>query len=342
MNYPFDLQTVWFLLVGVMLTGYAVLDGFDLGVGALHLRAKGDHERRMLLNAIGPVWDGNEVWLIVGGGALFAAFPQVYATVFSGLYLPFYLLLMGIIFRAVALEFRSKLDSPGWRQGWDVAFSVASMLMPLLMGVALGNIVIGLPIDGRHQYIGGFFNLLTPYPLIVGVTTLAMFMLHGAIYLVLKTEGPLQAKAKQWVWSSMIFFFVMYGVLTLATFVFAPHMAASIRDNPWLFLLPLANILALANVPREIFHKREMNAFLSSSASIVALLGLFGLGMYPRLTPSSLGSDLDLTIRNASSSNATLGIMFTMVLIGMPFVLAYTIAIYWVFRGKVRKEALHY
>lgn len=342
MNYPLDLQVVWFILVGVLLTGYALLDGFDLGVGALHLFSKGDQERRIMLNSIGPVWDGNEVWLLVGGGALFAAFPQVYATVFSGFYLPLYLLLLGIIFRAVAIEFRSKVDSPKWRQGWDVAFSVASILIPILMGVALGNIIIGIPIDGAHVYQGGFFNLLMPYPLIIGITTLAVFMLHGAIYVVMKTDGEMQARAKTWVWGTMIFCFIMYALATIGTFIFAPQMADVIRTNPWLILLPIANVLALANVPRMIYHKKETLAFASSCVSIAMLLALFGLGMFPKMVPSNMGEAFDLTIRNASSSQATLAVMFTIALIGMPFVIAYTIAIYWVFRGKVRVESLHY
>src|SRR5512140_3278766 len=176
-----DLNTVWFLLIGVLFTGYAMLDGFDLGVGALHLFTNDDQERRLMLNAIGPVWDGNEVWLVTGGGALFAAFPNVYATVFSGFYLAFVFLLVALIFRAVAIEFRSKQPMRWWRQMWDVGFSLGSILSSLLIGIAMGNIAWGVPLDSRHEFLGGFTDLLHPYALLVGVTTLALFMMHGAI-----------------------------------------------------------------------------------------------------------------------------------------------------------------
>jgi len=342
MNYPIDLNTAWFLLVGVLLSGYAILDGFDLGTGALLLFAKKDQDRRILLNAIGPVWDGNEVWLVVGGGALFAAFPEVYATVFSGFYLPFMLLLVALIFRAIAIEFRSKEESPRWRNFWDTSFCVASIVISLLMGVALGNIVLGIPVGRGFEYEGGFFNLLNPYSLILGVTVVSLFMMHGAIYLVMKTEGELRDMVRGWMRNSMIFFGVSYGALTIATFIFAPQMAAKIREMPWLFLLPLASLLAIANIPREVTAGRDGRAFLSSCVSIVLLMSLFGLGLYPNLVPSISNPEWTLNIRNAASSEASLTTMFSIVLIGMPFVLAYTIAIYWVFRGKVKLDQLHY
>lgn len=342
MNYPFDLHVTWFLLIGILLAGYAILDGFDLGVGSLLLFSKGDTNRRILLNSIGPVWDGNEVWLVVSGGALFAAFPDVYATVFSGFYLPLMLLLAGLIFRAVAIEFRSKEPSPRWRSFWDTSFCVASVVIALLMGVALGNIVLGVPVGSDKEYAGGFINLLNPYSLILGVTTVALFAMHGAIYLVMKTEGELQAQAKGWVKSAMIFFGVCYGALTIATFVFAPHMADKIRQEPWLFLLPLVSLLAIANVPREMSKGREQRAFLFSCLSIVFLLSLFGLGMFPNLVPSTMNPAYTLTAFNSAASEATLTTMLSIALLGMPFVLTYTIAIYSVFRGKVNTGHLHY
>lgn len=342
MNYPFDLQTAWFLLVGILITGYAILDGFDLGVGSLLLFAKKDQDRRIMLNSIGPVWDGNEVWLIVGGGALFAAFPHVYATVFSGFYLPFMLLLVGLIFRAVAIEFRSKEESPKWRNFWDTSFCIASILIALLMGVALGNIVVGIPLGPDMNYQGGFFNLLNPYSLILGVTTVALFMMHGSIYLAMKTEGDLHTMVRGWIKNAMIFFGVCYGAITIATFIFAPQMAEKIRNSPWLFLIPLASLLAIANIPREVTAGRDGRAFVSSSVSIALLLALFGLGLYPTIVPSNPSPEFSLTIRNASSSEASLTTMFTIALCGMPFVLAYTSAIYWVFRGKVQTQNMHY
>jgi len=342
-HYPFDLPTAWFILIGVLLTGYAILDGFDLGAGALHLFSKNDHDRRVILNAIGPVWDGNEVWLLTGGGALFAAFPNVYASAFSGFYTAFMLVLMGIIFRAVAIEFRSKEDSPRWRGFWDKAFAIASISLSVLMGVALGNLVIGVPVDARGEYAGSFWTLLShPYPIIVGLTTLAMFMLHGSIYLVLKTGGEFHKQVRQWVRNSMIFYFVMYAILTVTTFIFAPQMAARFQSMPFLIILPILNILALANVPREIHHGRDFLAFLSSCFSIVANLTLFGIGMFPNMLPSNPRPENSLTVLNSASSTASLTIMMTIAIIGVPFVLAYTAGIYWVFRGKVDEKHMHY
>jgi cytochrome d ubiquinol oxidase subunit II len=340
---PYDhLPVIWFLLLGLLFIGYAILDGFDLGVGALLLRTKTDVDRRILLNAIGPVWDGNEVWLVVGGGALFAAFPNVYATIFSGFYLPFILLLVGLIFRAVAIEFRSKKDSKVWRQSWDVSFCLASTVIGFLAGVALGNIALGVPIGKDGEYTGGFLNLLNPYAVISGLTAVALFMMHGSIYLVMKTEGEVQAQARAWVKSSMIFFGLMYAILTMATFLFAPHMATKIQQTPILFAFPLMTLFFIANIPREISRGKEMNAFVSSCLSIASLLALFGLGLYPDVVLSRPNPENSLTIYNSSATHIALTNMFTIVLIGLPFVLSYTITIYWVFRGKVRVESLHY
>ena len=337
-----DLNTTWFVLLGVLFTGYAMLDGFDLGVGALHLFAKKDEERRVLLNAIGPVWDGNEVWLVTGGGALFAAFPMVYATVFSGFYLAFVLLLVALIFRAVAIEFRSKQPMRWWRQMWDVGFSAGSVLSSLLIGVAMGNIAWGVPLDARGEYAGTFFDLLRPYPLLLGITTVALFSMHGAIYAVMKTEGELHEKLRGWVNNAIIFFIICYAVTTMATLIYVPHMAARVRGNPWLFSVAVLNMLAIANIPREIHHGRDGRAFISSCVAMIALMGLFGLEMYPNLVLSNPDPALSLTIHNAASSPKTLAIMLTIALIGVPIVLAYTVSIYWIFRGKVRLNSMSY
>ena len=337
-----DLPTIWFLLVGALLIGYAILDGFDLGVGALHLFTRTDEERRVLLNAIGPVWDGNEVWLVTGGGALFAAFPEVYASVFSGFYLAFMALLAALIFRAVAIEFRSKQPAKWWRQLWDVSFSVSSILCSVLIGVVLGNIARGVPLDARHEYTGSFFDLLNPYAVLIGLTTLALFMMHGAIYLVMKTEGALHDKARWWVNRTMIGFIICYGITTMATLLYVPHMGEPFKARPWLFLLPMLNLLAVANVPREIYYGRDFRAFVSSCTAIAALLALVGVGIYPNLVISPLSPAHSLTIYNAASSPKTLGIMLTIAGLGMPVVIAYTVSIYWIFRGKVRLGSTSY
>jgi cytochrome d ubiquinol oxidase subunit II len=337
-----DLNVTWFILVGVLLTGYAILDGFDLGVGALHLLVKGDMNRRIMLNSIGPVWDGNEVWLVTGGGALFAAFPHVYATVFSGFYTAFMLLLFMIIFRAVAIEFRSKRETASWRNAWDIAFSVSSLLIALLMGVALGNMIIGIPIRPDMETTVTLLDLLNPYAIMVGITTVALFMMHGAIYVVMKTEGELQETIKGWVNNTIIFFVICYVTVTMATLIFVPGMIDHIKDYPLLFVVALLNMLAIANIPREIFHKRYGRAFLSSCVNIAALMGLFAIGIFPNLVLSNPDPQNSLNIYNAASSQKTLSIMLTIALIGMPFVIAYTISIYWIFRGKVKIDQMSY
>jgi cytochrome d ubiquinol oxidase subunit II len=336
-----DLNTVWFILIGVLFTGYAMLDGFDLGVGALHLFTRGDDERRLMLNTIGPVWDGNEVWLVTGGGALFAAFPNVYATVFSGFYLAFVLLLVGLIFRAVAIEFRSKQPMRWWRQMWDIGFSAGSIGSSFLIGIAMGNIAWGIPLDARGEFAGTFWSLLHPYALLLGLTTVALFMMHGAIYALMKTEGPLHDRLRGWIQNCMIFFILCYAVTTMATLLYVPHMAVRMRAHPWLFSIALANMLAIANIPREIHHGRDRWAFVSSAAAMAALMGLFGMEMYPNLVLSN-PETAHLTIYNAASSPKTLGIMLTIAIIGLPIVLAYTVSIYWVFRGKVKLDRMSY
>src|SRR5271170_4607324 len=276
----FDLNTIWFILVGVLFTGYAMLDGFDLGIGALHLFTKDDNERRILLNSIGPVWDGNEVWLVTGGGALFAAFPDVYATVFSGFYLALMLLLASLIFRAVAIEFRSKQPMRWWRQMWDIGFAGGSIVSSLLIGTALGNIAWGVPVDDNGEFAGTFLGLLTPYPLLVGVTTVALFMMHGAIYGVMKTEGELHDKLRRWAMNAIIFLVICASTTPMATLLYVPHITARVHDNPWLFSLVLVNMLAIANIPREFHHNRDWFAFLSSCAAILSLMVLFALNIF--------------------------------------------------------------
>jgi cytochrome d ubiquinol oxidase subunit II len=336
MDFSFDLNTIWFALVGVLFTGYAILDGFDLGVGALHLLTKTDTERRLMINSIGPVWDGNEVWLVTGGGALFAAFPEVYATSFSGFYMAMMLLLVGLIFRAVAIDFRSKQPSRRWRQFWDISFSVSSILSGFLIGVALGNIAWGIPLDAAKEFAGSFRGLLHPYPIMVGITTVALFMMHGAIYAVMKTEDKLHGKIRGWINPSIIFFIICYAITTLATLLYIPHMTANLRAIPGLIILPILNMLAIANIPREIHHGRDFRAFLSSCAAMAALLALFGIGMFPNLIISNPVVANSLHIYNAASSAKTLKIMLIIAIMGMPMVIAYTISIYWIFRGKVK------
>ncbi len=337
-----DLNVIWFILIGVLFAGYAILDGFDLGVGALHLFVKDDMDRRLMINSIGPVWDGNEVWLVTGGGALFAAFPNVYAGVFSGLYNALMLLLAVLIFRAVAIEFRSKKESRRWRRSWDVAFSMSSVFIALLMGVALGNVIQGLPVDDKGDIYISLIQLLNPYALLVGVTTVSLFAMHGSIYSYMKTEDNLQEKIKGWINPLIITFVILYVLTTLTTLMYFPHMTDNLKEYPAFVVVAILNALAIANIPREIHHNRAFRAFLSSCASILALIALFALGIFPNIVLSSLDPANSLTIYSAASSQKTLSIMLTMALIGIPFVLAYTIGIYWVFRGKVKIDSMSY
>lgn len=331
-----DLQVLWFGLLGVLLAGYAVLDGFDLGVGTLYPFTRGDGERRVLLNAIGPVWDGNEVWLVTFGGALFAAFPHAYAAAFSAFYTPLMALILALIFRAVAIEFRSRHPAPAWRTTWDVAFFLASAVSPVVFGAAVGNLMLGLPLDGQGNAQMPLLGLLAPYPVLVGLLSLSLFTLHGAVWLLIKTEGELQEKVRRWVWTASGVFFVLYFFTTTFTLVRVPRATANLEAAPWAWLIVGVNVLAAANVPRAAFRRRHGEAFLSSALTIVALVCLFGLAQWPNLITSTVSPELSITVRNGSSTPATLRNMAIIAALGMPFVLGYTGLVYWVFRGKVR------
>ena len=331
-----DLHVTWVLLLGVLLAGYAVLDGFDFGVGILHPLAKTDHERRLFINSIGPIWDGNEVWLVVFGGALFAAFPEAYATVFSGFYLAFMLLLFALIFRAVSIEFRSKMKSTAWRRAWDTGFFLSSLTASLLFGVAVGNGMVGIPLDKRGVFIGSFFDLLNPYALLAGLVTVAMFAMHGAIYLCLKLpHGEARDRVRGWMWHTWGVFLVLYILGTMYTLVAFPRATSNFKQWPWAAAVVLVNVLAIANIPRSVHLDRPVQAFLSSTLTILCLVFLFGMALFPNLVTASNNPANSLTLYNAASSDGTLRTMFLIVLIGLPFVLAYTTAVYWTFRGRV-------
>ena len=331
-----DFNLLWFILLAVLLIGYAILDGFDLGVGIIYLFIRGDTNRRLALNSIGPLWDGNEVWLVTFGGALFAAFPEAYATIFSAFYLPFMLLLFALIFRAVSIEFRSKQQSKLWRGVWDFGFSAASTLATFLFGVAVGNSMIGIPLDGSYEFIGTFVHLLNPYSICVGLLAVASFAMHGSIYLYLKTEGELQERVHGWMWRTFGMFIVMYMITTIWTLVEVPRATANFRDYPWAWIVVVLNVLAIANVPRMIHKGSPGWAFISSCCTIAAFVFLLCVGLYPNLATSNPLPQNSLDIYNAASSQKTLGIMALIAVLGMPFVLTYTTIIYWTFRGKVQ------
>jgi cytochrome bd ubiquinol oxidase subunit I len=337
-----DIHIFWFVVLGILLAGYAVLDGFDLGVGILHLTVRTDQERRLFLNAIGPLWDGNEVWLVTFGGALFAAFPKAYATAFSGFYVPFMGLLFALIFRGVSMEFRSKRDSVRWRKAWDVAFFVSSFSATALFGIAVGNAIQGIPIAEDQEFYATLKVLLRPYPLLVGAFSVATCAMHGAIYLVLKTEGGLQQKLIRWVWRTFGAFITLYMLTTIITLVQSPEVTRHFKEWPIAWVVVMLNVLAIANIPRALFHGKPGTAFVSSSATILALTFLFGIALFPNLLVSNIDPKFSLTIYNASSSIKTLNIMKLFAIIGFPLVATYTGIVYWVFRGKVKIGPMSY
>jgi cytochrome d ubiquinol oxidase subunit II len=331
-----DLNAVWFALLSVLLGGYAVLDGFDLGVGILHPLARTDRERRVFMNAIGPIWDGNEVWLVTFGGALFAAFPMAYATVFSGFYTAFMLLLFALIFRAVSIEFRGKVHSQGWRTAWDWGFFSSSLLASLLFGVAIGNAMIGIPLDERFVFNGSLFDLLTPFPLMVGVAVVVTFAMHGAMYLYLKVpDEALRNRIREWMWHAWGLFLVFYILGTIYTLLNIPRAADNVRAFPGAAAVVAVSVLAIANIPRSIYLHRPFQAFFSSSLALLSLVALVSLVLWPNLVTASNNPANSLTIYRAASSQKTLWIMFLIAAIGMPFVITYTAVIYWTFRGRV-------
>ena len=338
-----ELQFVWFSIFVVLATGYAILDGFDLGVGMLHLFSKEDEERRIMLNSIGPVWDGNEVWLVTAGGALFAGFPAVYAVLCSAFYVPVMVLLTGIIFRAVAIEVRSKRPMAWWRWTWDFLFSFASFLIALALGAAVGNLIRGIPLDANQEFIGDLNSLLHPYAILIGIFTVVLFFMHGTIYVLMKTEGAFHDKMRLWVNPSIITYIICYATVTMATLIYMPHMVDAIKERPIFFLVALLNMLAIANIPREIHLGRDGRAFACSCLNIVFLMMLYALGSYPNVVRAiNDPQGLSLTIYNSSSSEMTLGILLIIALVGMPMVLAYTFAIYWIFHGKVKLDSTSY
>lgn len=338
MDYP----TWWFLVVGGLFSGYAILDGFDLGAGALHLLFKKEESRRIALNAVGPVWDGNEVWLVIGGGALFAGFPVVYASLFSAMYIPFMLFLAALIFRAVSIEFRSKEPMLWWRRMWDVSYSISSILLAFLLGVVLGNVLQGIALGENFEFQGHWLEFLNPYALMVGVTTVALFAMHGAIYLTMKTEGRLFAKVTLLLKRAVIFFVMSFSIVTLYTLIYIPHLSDDFKQSPVLFIVPVLAFLSIANVPRLAAKRKYWQAFLFSSLTVAFLLILVAVELYPVLVLSTVDPLYNLTIYNAASSEKSLRIMLTIAAIGAPLVLAYTGFVFWTFRGKVKLDETSY
>jgi cytochrome d ubiquinol oxidase subunit II len=337
-----DYPTLWFLIVGGLFSGYAILDGFDLGAGAWHLFLREDRSRRIALNAVGPVWDGNEVWLVIGGGALFAGFPEAYATLFSAMYIPFILFLGFLIFRAVSIEFRGKELMKWWRKTWDVCYGVSSAMLALLLGIVLGNVLIGIRMDDNFVFSGRWLEFLNPYALAVGLTTLFLFMVHGAIYLTMKTEGQLFEQIERLLRRAILFFVFTFLLVSVISIFYFPHLTDRFIAKPLLFVVPVLAFLSIANVPRLASKGKYLWSFIFSALSISFLLVLVAIELYPTiiLDRSDLGNDM--TIYNAASSDKALGIMLTITAIGFPLVVAYTVFVYRTFWGKVKLDETSY
>lgn len=332
-----DLNTIWFILIAVLYIGFFVLEGFDFGVGMLlPFLGKDDGERRVIINTIGPHWDGNEVWLLTAGGATFAAFPNWYATLFSGFYLPLFLLLLALIVRGVAFEFRGKDDHPRWRSLWDGAIFSGSLIAALLLGVAFANLVRGVPIDAEMNYVGGFFNLLNLYALIGGIVTILVFLLYGAIFLCMKTDGSVMQRSKEAarrLWLPVVIGLVIFLIATYLS----TDILTKLGVDPG--VVPIAGMAAALVAGYFIRSGRDGWAFAMLVITIAFALVTMFMILYPRVMVSSLSPDWSLTIYNASSSPYTLRTMTIVALIFVPVVLLYQGWSYWVFRHRIVNKA---
>jgi cytochrome d ubiquinol oxidase subunit II len=337
-----DHNVWWFLVFGGVITGYAILDGFDLGAGALHLFLKKEQSRRIALNAIGPVWDGNEVWLVIGGGALFAGFPVAYAAIFSAFYVPFFIFLIGLIWRGVAIEFRSKEPGKIWRLSWDVIYSFACIVISLSLGLMLGNVALGLPLNDQKEFTGTWLSFFNLFSIMVAVTTLALFMMHGAIYLAMKTENRLYTKLTILAKNFTMFFVFSFVITTVYTLLYIPHLSDRIRSSPLFFIFPLIMMLAIANIPRMLNKGKYRYAFISSSVTIASLLIMVAVEVFPNLLFATNDPGNSITINNAASSAKTMKILLTIALIGTPLVGIYTGFLFWTFKGKVKLDEMSY
>jgi cytochrome d ubiquinol oxidase subunit II len=339
-----DLNSLWFLLIAVLWMGYFFLEGFDFGVGILlPFVGRDDLDRRVVVRAVGPHWDGNEVWLLVAGGATFAAFPEWYATLFSGFYLPLFLILVALIMRGVAFEFRAKDRRTQWRAWWDGAIFVGSLLPAFLWGVAFANIVRGVPIDAAGEYTGSLWTLLNPYALVGGLTTLLLFTLHGATFLGLKAAGPVKQRA-----DSSARWLAPPTVAVAAAFLTWTLVGAAGAERGDLGLLPLgaligvaavAAVAALASIPLVQKH-RDGWAFVATGVTVVTATLMLFMNLYPRVMPSGTDPAYSLDVYNASSTPTTLRVMTVVALIFVPLVLGYQAWSYWVFRQRVTREEL--
>ena len=342
------METIWFCLVAVMIAMYVVLDGFDLGAGAIHLWvAKTDAERRLVIRSIGPVWDGNEVWLLAAGGTLYFAFPVLYASGFSGFYLPLMIVLWLLILRAIAIEFRGQMDSPVWFKLWDVVFGSASLLLAVFFGAALGNVVRGVPLNDQGYFfealwtdfrLGNNTGILDWYTILVGVAALVTLALHGALWLAMKTEGPVHDRAQKVGRGSYWAALVLTILLTVVTFNVQPHVPDNLSRHPWGYIFPMLALGGLAGMGWFIRKKDDSKSFLASCAYILGMLTSVVFGLYPLVLPASTNPAYSLTVTNAKAGDYGLRVGLVWWIVGMILATGYFMYLYRHFAGKVTLE----
>lgn len=334
-----DLATLWFWIVGFFFVGYFVLDGFDFGVGmSLPFLGKNDVSRRQVINTIGPIWDLNETWVIVAGAVLFASFPEWYASLFSGFYLPLLLILLALILRGVSFEYRHQRESAAWKRGFDRMIVIGSAVPAFLWGVAFGNIVQGVALDENHIYVGGFFALLNPYALLVGATTLLLFFLHGVLFVALKTDGPVHEDARKLAARAAV-----PTVIAAAATVLWTIMIAAGREAPLLWLVVATGAIAAVSLLSAVgfsLRGRDGRAFVAGLLTVLFAVVMLFTALFPFVLPSTIDPSFSLTIQNASSTPYTLTIMSWTALVALPLVLLYQGWTYWVFRKRVTRSSI--
>lgn len=338
-----DYPTLWFLIVGALLSAYAILEGFDLGSGSLHLFLRKDLSRRININAIAPIWDANQVFLIIGGGALFAGFPVMYAVLMSSMYVPFMVFLFLLVLRAMAIKYRSAEEKLWWRNTWDWIYFISNITISFLLGVVAGNVLQGLAIDENLEYKGDiFFAFFNFYSILIGLTVLSLFMTQGAAFLLLKTQDRIYARMSLILRSVIVFFLVSFTFTSLYTLVFIDGVVENFRNQPIYFTIPAITFLSVANMPRLISRRKYELVFIFSSLTTALLLMLVALQLYPVLIPSTIGSKFSITIYNAASSMKSLEIMLLFAAVGAPLIGIYMWNLYKTFRGKVKLDDFSY
>lgn len=327
------LQFLWYVILVVSIIFYVILDGFDLGTGVVHLFVRSDRERRILLNSIGPFWDGNEVWLIVIGGGLLVGFPEVYSVVFSGFYTLFMIFLAGIIARACSIEFRSKMPSYVWRNFWDGLFASSSIFIAFGLGLLLGNFIRGVPVNSSREIYCSIWSLFNPYSIATGILSIVVFGLHGSQFLLLKTEGELREKLHEYAFALLQIMIFICAVVTIWTWIQFPHMVRPFFSHLIFLIFPLCFLLCIFRLWMALRKNQYGKAFVCSMLTITIFILLFVIGTFPNILISSIDPHYNLTLYNSSSSETTLKIALTIAAIGIPFVLMYGSTLYSVFHG---------